>query len=132
MGSIIVYYAPFERQRLKELAETFPEHAPRLLNMIDRLWDQLNIFKKHYQDYRFGGSNSLKSVLPVVVPELSYKELDVQDGTQAQVVWEKMIGVGETAVKTQLAEQLREYCHLDTLAMVEIHHALMNLIEGNS
>jgi hypothetical protein len=53
--------------------------------------------------------------------------LDVQDGGQAQVVWEEMIGVGETAVKTQLANQLREYCHMDTLAMVKIHNALSNL-----
>ena len=97
-GSIIVYFATFERGRLRELAEAFPEHAPRLMDMVDRLWDQLDIFKKHVRDYRFGGSNSLKSVLPVIVPELSYKMLDVQNGTQAQVVWEAMIGEGETAV----------------------------------
>jgi len=53
---------------------------------------------KHYRDHRFGGSNSLKSVLPVIVPELSYKLLAVQNGTQAQMVWEAMIGEGETAV----------------------------------
>lgn len=126
-GSIIVYFATFERSRLRELAEAFPEHAPRLLGMVNRLWNQLDIFKKHVRDYRFGGSNSLKSVLPVIVPELSYKLLDVQNGTQAQVVWEAMIGEGETAVKEQLATQLRAYCHLDTLAMVEIHRALLAL-----
>ncbi len=124
-GSIIVYFATFERGRLRELAEAFPEHAPRLMAMVDRLWDQLDIFKKHYHDYRFSGSNSLKSVLPVIAPALSYKLLDVQNGTQAQVVWEAMIGEGETAVKEQMAEQLRAYCHLDTLAMVEIHQALL-------
>ncbi|MFO7682920.1 MAG: hypothetical protein R6X34_23010 [Chloroflexota bacterium] len=32
-----------------------------------------------------------------------------------------MIGEGDTAVKQQMAEQLRDYCHLDTLATVEIH-----------
>jgi len=62
---------------LRELAEAFPEHAPRLMAMVDRLWDQLDIFKKHVRDYRFGSSNSLKSVLPVIVPELSYKLLAV-------------------------------------------------------
>lgn len=124
-GSIIVYYATFERDRLCELAEAFPEHAPRLLSMVDRLWDQLDIFKKHVRDYRFGGSNSLKSVLPVLVPTLSYKLLDVQNGTQAQVVWEEMIGEGETAVKEGMVQQLRDYCHLDTLAMVEIHQVLL-------
>ncbi len=95
--------------------------------MADRLWDQLPIFRKHYRHYGFGKSNSLKSVLPVVVPELSYALLDVQNGTQAQVVWEEMIQCEETAVKNQKAGQLRAYCQLDTLAMVEIHQVLMNL-----
>lgn len=126
-GSIIVYFATFERNRLRELADSFPEHAPRLLDMIERLWDQLEIFKKHYLDYRFGGSNSLKSVLPVIVPELSYRLLDVQNGTEAQVMWEAMIGERDTAVKQQMIQQLRDYCHLDTLAMVEIHNRLVRL-----
>jgi hypothetical protein len=126
-GSIVVYYAPFERARLQELAEAFPEYASPLFDMVDRLWDQLDIFKKHYQDYRFGGSDSLKSVLPVVVPELRYDLLAVQNGSQAQVVWEEMIRERDTAVKAQLAAQLKAYCHLDTQAMVEIHHALKTL-----
>ena len=126
-GHIIAYHIPFERTILRQLAEAFPQQADRLTDMAERLWDQLDIFRKHYRDYRFGKSNSLKSVLPVVVPELSYQTLDVQNGTQAQVVWEEMIGEGETAVKAQLADQLRAYCHLDTLAMVEIHRVLSRL-----
>lgn len=93
-GSVIVYHAPFEKGRLLELADTFPEHAPRLLDMVNRLWDQLNTFKKHYRHYRFGGSNSLKAVLPIVAPQLSCERLAVQNGEQAQVVWEQMKGEG--------------------------------------
>jgi len=126
-GNIIVYYAPFERQRLQELADAFPQYAAHLNLMIDRLWDQLNIFKQHYRHYQFGNSNSLKSVLPVVVPRLSYEALAVQNGSQAQIMWEEMIGCQDTAVKNQLVEQLLEYCRLDTLAMVEIHQALNQL-----
>lgn len=126
-GSIIAYYVPFEKKRLQELATAFPEYAPQLLDMVERLWDQWNIFKRHYRDYRFGGSNSLKAVLPVVVPALSYQMLAVQNGAQAQVVWEEMIQCEDTAVKTQLADQLYAYCHLDTLAMVEIHQAISAL-----
>ncbi|MCB8980700.1 MAG: hypothetical protein H6657_25095 [Ardenticatenaceae bacterium] len=56
--------------------------------------DQLDIFKKYFRDYRFGGSNLLKSVPPIMVPDLSYKLLDVPNGMQAQVVWGEMIGEG--------------------------------------
>jgi len=131
-GSLIAYNIPFERGVLRHLADQFPAYASRLNGMAERLWDQLPIFRKQYRDYRFGKSNSLKSVLPVIAPSLSYKLLDVQNGTQAQVVWEEMIGQGETAVletavKQQLIKQLLAYCHLDTLAMVEIHYALLGL-----
>jgi hypothetical protein len=126
-GHIIAYHIPFERTILRQLAEAFPQQAGRLTDMAERLWDQLDIFRKHYRDYRFGKSNSLKSVLPVVVPELSYNMLAVKNGAQAQVVWEEMIGEGDTAVKNHLIDQLRTYCHLDTLAMVEIHRVLSRL-----
>ena len=126
-GHLIAYNIPFERRVLHELANHLPEYADQLRDMADRLWDQLPIFRKHYRDYRFGKSNSLKSVLPIIAPELSYSVLDVQNGTQAQVVWEEMVGEGDTAVKQQMIEQLLAYCHLDTLAMVEIHRVLAAL-----
>ena len=124
-GSLIAYNIPFERGVLHHLADHLTEYAVPLRAMADRLWDQLPIFRQHYRDYRFGKSNSLKSVLPVIAPHLSYALLDVSNGTQAQVVWEAMIGEGDTAVKQQLIQQLRDYCHLDTLAMVEIHRVLL-------
>jgi hypothetical protein len=127
MGHVIAYYAPFERRIIRELVEALPEHTDRLLNIANRLWDQLDIFKRHYRHHAFGKSNSLKSVLPVVVPELSYEPLAVQDGPQAQAVWEQMIASENHAERERLAIRLREYCHLDTLAMVEIHRALSSL-----
>ena len=126
-GHLVAYNIPFERGVLHHLADQFPEYANRLQDMASRLWDQLTIFRQHYHHYGFARSNSLKAVLPVIAPALSYQALDVQNGMQAQVVWEAMLGEGETAVQSQLAAQLRAYCHLDTLAMVEIHRALLAL-----
>jgi hypothetical protein len=126
-GSLVAYNIPFERGVLRHLAEQFPAQADRLNDMADRLWDQLPIFRQHYAHYGFARSNSLKAVLPVLVPTMDYAGLDVQNGTQAQVVWETMIGAGDTAVQERLAAQLRAYCEQDTLAMVEIHRALSAL-----
>ena len=33
------------------------------------------------------GSNSIKAVLPTICPDLSYNDLDIQDGTTAQLTW---------------------------------------------
>lgn len=126
-GSLIAYNISFERGVIRHLAEQFPACADQLMHMADRLWDQLAIFRKYYRHHEFGKSNSLKSVLPVVVPELSYESLSVQNGAQAQVAWEEMVGCERPVEKQQLAEQLRAYCYLDTLAMVKIHQALIAL-----
>jgi hypothetical protein len=124
---VVAYNIAFERGVLLHLAGQFPEYGDRLRDIAGRLWDQLAIFRQHYHHHGFARSNSLKAVLPVVVPTLSYKALAVQNGVQAQVAWQALRGEGDTAVQTQLAAQLREYCHLDTLAMVEIHRVLSNL-----
>jgi hypothetical protein len=126
-GHVIAYHAPFEKGVLQKLAFDFPAAAAQLEDIVNRLWDQLLIFRQHYRHHGFGTSNSLKSVLPVVVPELSYKVLSVQNGSQAQVVWEKMIATGAGAEKERLAADLRAYCELDTLAMVRLHRALERL-----
>lgn len=128
-GTLIAYNISFEKGVLLHLADRFPEHTARLQDMADRLWDQLTIFQKFYKDWRFRSSNSLKSVLPVLVPKLSYKALEVQNGVQAQVAWESMIAESDERLREEQIQHLLEYCHLDTLAMVEIHHNLTALCE---
>jgi len=126
-GSVVAYFAGFEKSVLENLCGCFPEHIAQLQSIIDRLWDQLDIFKYHYKHYAFGGTNSLKSVLPVVVPELSYEELGVQGGTDAQAVWDEMINTDDEEQKERMKKELKEYCRMDTLAMVEIHKKIQNI-----
>ena len=124
-GSIVAYHAGFEKGVISKLAQQFPEYAEKLEAIKERFWDQLNIFRRYYSDYRFKGSNGLKSVLPVVVPGMNYSNLDVQEGSQAQVVWKQMIDLPNGDEKNILIQQLLKYCQLDTLAMVEIHQILI-------
>ena len=128
IGSIIVYSAPFESGRLKEIAEAFPQYKDKIDNIIERLWDQLVVFRKFYCDSKFKGSNSIKNVLPVLVPELSYKNLEVQEGGAAMVEYSRMIGMPAGPEKQQIKDNLLEYCKLDTLAMVEIHRVLIDYL----
>jgi len=123
-GSVIVYNAVFEKGVLIRLAQWYPEYTESLLSIIDRLWDQLYIFRNFYIDYGFRGSNSLKDVLPVIVRSMSYDNLAVGDGTEAQVTWNEMIRLKNGDEKNKLNGNLKEYCGQDTLAMVEIHNVL--------
>ena len=127
IGSIIAYNAPFEIRFIKNLAQWNPELASNLLDLVGRFWDQLPIFRKYYTDYRFLGSASIKDVLPVLVPALSYSDLNVSGGTEAQAGWNLMINTQDAIEKEKLRTDLIAYCGQDTLAMVEIHKVLVNL-----
>ena len=124
-GSVIVY-STFESQRLEDLAEFLPQYAKPLRSIQSRLWDQWVIFRNHYKHPGFKGSNSLKSVLPVLVPSLRYDELDVQDGREAQAIWQLMLDSNSERERKKMIRNLKAYCKLDTQAMVEIHRVLLS------
>ena len=125
-GSVVVYTL-FERGRLMDLTDTFPQHSSALKSIINRLWDQSDIFKNYYKHPDFCGYYSLKDVLPVLVPSLGYENLNVQDGLEAQAVWNLMLNSKNEKQKSCMIENLREYCKLDTLATLEIHKVLCQL-----
>ncbi len=49
----------------------------------------------------------------------------LEQGIEAQVIWEQMINTEDDAEKGKMVEDLRAYCTMDTLAMVEIHKHLL-------
>ncbi len=124
-GSVVVW-SPFEKTQNKRMAEWFPDKADFLNNINSRVVDLMDIFKEAYVDARFGGSTSIKKVLPVICPHLTYDNLNIMDGADAMDAWEKMISAnGDEA--DQIASDLLTYCHLDTLAMVDIYKFLKEL-----
>lgn len=125
-GSVIVWYQGFEKARNRELGEMIPEYKDAMEAINDRVVDLMIPFKsKWYVDPCFGGSASIKKVLPVLVPTLSYKELDIQEGGSAQRLWmEAVLDEKRADEKEKILDDLYEYCMLDTLAMVEIFKVL--------
>lgn len=133
-GSVLVWYEVFEKARNSELGEMFPEYKDAMQAINDRVVDLIIPFKKKwYDDPRFEGSASIKKVLPVLCPELSYKTLGVQEGGSAQRLWmEAVLDGTRAAEKDKILADLLEYCKLDTLAMVGIHRVLQNLGRATS
>ncbi len=126
-GSIVVYHASFEGTELKRLAGAFPQYSQQITAIVDRFWDEEQIFLKYYTHPDFYGRTSIKFVLPVLVPSRSYKGLNIQNGDNASAAWSSMVECEDLNEKESLASDLKEYCKLDTLAMVEIYAHLMQL-----
>ena len=129
-GSVIVWHESFEKGRNQELGEMFPEYASFMEQLNSRVIDLKTPFSSHwYEDCRFYGSASIKKVLPVLVPELSYQELAVHEGQTAQRIWMDVALSGKyTERREQIFHDLLEYCALDTLAMVRIYEKLCEII----
>lgn len=129
-GSIITWNAGFEKSCNVTLGKLNPEFADAMEAINERIVDLMIPFKPKngwYSDPRFEGSASIKYVLPVVVPSLSYKELDIQNGGSAQSLWMQAVLDGTRDDKEKILDDLIKYCGLDTLAMVEIYNVLRNL-----
>jgi len=131
LGSIVVYHASYEKARLLELAKRYPKFSYKLNTMVDRLWDLETIFSKgHYLSTEFKGSTSIKKVLPVLVPTLSYKDLNISNGADAFISYLQMIEDKTTSgKKREICNSLLQYCEMDTYAMYAIVEALREVCD---
>ncbi|MBU7025144.1 MAG: DUF2779 domain-containing protein [Theionarchaea archaeon] len=124
-GSIVTY-TNYEEGRLKELARDLPHYSDRLFAVIDRLYDLCAVVRDHYYHPDFHGSFSLKAVLPAVVPEMKYENLEIQEGQMASLEYLRMIDPATPPdEKEKIKNDLLEYCCQDTLAMVRIRDELL-------
>jgi len=118
-GSIVVYNQQFESQRLSDLAALLPEFAEHIEKIQARLWDLLPVVRNNVYHPAFAGSYSLKSVLPALVPEMSYAEMQVANGQDAGVAWESLLnGSVDQVERNKTRKALLDYCGQDTLALV--------------
>ncbi len=132
-GSIIVWYEPFESTRNEEVAKHLPEMNDFMVSLNNRIYDLRDIFDNQlYVHKDFLGKTSIKNVLPVMVPELSYKDFAVQDGGMASTAWNKLMTEELSEEdKQKIIQDLKIYCGLDAYAMYaiwqELHKVLFNI-----
>ncbi len=128
-GSIIVWNKSFECGVNEALGSRVLLKKAFLQSVNDRVFDLMDIFKKQYFVHGdFRGSTSIKRVLPVLAPELSYKDLEIHEGGAASQSWNKLTTTEMSPEeKMKIAEDLRRYCERDTYAMYVIWKHLHEL-----
>ena len=124
-GSIVVY-SGYEERVMKELAREFPRYETPLLALCDRAIDLLRLIRGSYYHPDFHGSFSIKSVLPALVPDLAYDDLEIPEGLAATAAYARLIaGDVPQPEKAKIRKSLLAYCKRDTEAMVRIYETLL-------
>lgn len=144
-GTLFAQNVSFEKGRIKEMAQIFPEYKTSLMKLYERGFDLIwlvNTNTKLYEELGFdkerssmcnyyhkdlSGSYSIKKTLPVFT-DLKYDDLVVKNGNDAiveYVNYNKM-----TKEEYNLKYQgLIDYCQQDTWAMVAILDELRKLVK---
>ncbi len=147
-GTLFAQNVSFEKGRIKEMANIFPEYKTDLMKLYNRGFDLLWLVKTNtkmyeelgfdkeragmfnFYDKRLSGSFSIKKTLPVF-SNLSYDNLVVKNGTEAIVEYANYDKMSKEEFDLKY-EALRIYCQQDTWAMVEILNALRNVVKDMS
>ncbi len=144
-GTMLAQNVSFERNVIRKLAVIFPEYKDKLLPIAENSTDllyYLDTNKEFYKSHGFdeiesstmnyyntlqSGSFSIKKTLPLFT-NLSYKDLEVQNGTEALSVYANYNNMKADEL-ARAKENLVYYCQQDTWAMVEILNGLRKLIK---
>ncbi|HEU5358921.1 MAG TPA: DUF2779 domain-containing protein, partial [Gemmatimonadales bacterium] len=127
---VVAFNAGFERRCLELVAEAVPEHAPAINAIIGRLRDLADPVRRGIYHPDFHGSYSLKAVIPALVPELAYHDLEVAEGTTASTRLAALMFTPErfsAEERERTRRHLLEYCARDTLVMVRLLDTLRSL-----
>ena len=103
------------------------KYEKEIFGLIERIVDLMIPFRTGWYELpEFNGSYSIKSVLPVMIPELGYDALTIQEGGMASLVYSQL---KNQTPEVQLHERknLLEYCKMDTLAVLRLIDDLKKL-----
>ena len=126
-GPVIVWNQTMEYHRIMEMSEMpcNSDIKDKLVSIADRIVDLMVPFRERIIYNRFmEGYYSLKKVTPALYPDrsdLSYKDLAVNNGMMASLVFTQMMR-GEMSALQEAVSRRNEltYCELDTLAPLYI------------
>ncbi len=122
----IVVYSGFEERILRLLADDLEVWREDLLRIVEsRIVDLLELIRSHYYHPDFKGSFSIKDVLPALIDDLDYDDLQIQEGSQAATAFIEMMDPETSrSRRLELEQALEAYCKRDTEAMVRLFQKL--------
>jgi len=129
-GTVLAWNMSYEKGCNDRMVALYPEYSEFLVDLNERIVDLMTPFSEMWYFHKdFFGSASVKNVMPVLAPELSYKDLNVGSGLLARRMWTQTVLEGKHEEdRAQILEDLSKYCTLDTYAMVRIFQELQKIV----
>jgi predicted RecB family nuclease len=120
-------WSRFEEKVIRDMADLFPDLAERLIALLYRIVDLLQIMRDHVAHPDFHGSYSMKAVAPALARGVTYYDLDIADGGEASAAFYRIVADLRQPSETRdgLRQSLLKYCHRDTLALARVHQWLI-------
>lgn len=126
-GPIFVYSQGFEKDKIRELSDLFPEYDYDLwsetsrYNIENRVIDLLPLTALSYYHPEMHGSWSLKAVLATIAPDMNEDRLKAINDRDAKAIYRKILHPNiKDARKQELTQDLLDYYKLKTLSMVRL------------
>lgn len=141
-GMILAYNVSFEKAVIRNYLDNNPQYKEKIEPFVEKAFDLMHIIKGNssifpketapnrilFYDKELNGSYSIKKVLPVFAPELTYQDLEVKRGTDAVLEFSKLSNMSKDTYDKTIASLLA-YCKRDTWAMVVILDKLRKLVK---
>ena len=129
-GTVFVWHARFESSRNNEMGKFVSKYTDFLSSINKRIVDLEDPFKFEYiTDPAFEGKSSIKKILPAMINNFSYEDLDIKEGLSAGRLWkEATFNKISVQSREKIYSDLELYCERDTYAMVLIHEELNRLL----
>ena len=128
-GTIIAYNAVgAEMIRIQEMIRQFPEYTSPLMHIYYRMVDlQLPFSMGMYYNTKMRGTYSLKTLMSIL-DENAYRKLDIHQEMEAVFNWRK-VDRAEVNNQEEVLLHLKQYCAMDTYAMVKVYQALIDIVK---
>ena len=128
-GSVLVYNIDSEKLVLDQLEGDHPQWTNAIGRLRSRLVDLMLPFSKQaIRIPAIGNKLSLKYVLPVMVPQMSYSLLTIGNGDEANQAYNAIRASGDVDFIEKTRQALFAYAEVDTLAMVRILERMRELV----
>jgi hypothetical protein len=124
-------YSSAEDSKFEAGAKKYPDLAPGLEALRERLVDTLPLTRASFYHPSLKGSHSQKSTGQALVPDVSYEHLAIRNGSAAMQAGKRLLDpTCQPEEAEALEHNVREYCYVDTRVLLEASIRLLALAEA--